>query len=242
MAIKSKKLSLKVFTEQRPPLGSYEPALSPKTAPDSFSHPEDALDLESYIGQVAPAFVLPNVIELDGIKEATSGQGVIVDNVVMKNGVVLIGDGSVTAPSLTFDSQNSLGLYKFGSNVLGVASNGVSSLRISSGGIATGAAAIDTIYANSINSRIGPGAFSVSVDFETLQTTGTNDALTLALGQYGMVKKIVMTVDGGDGILTPTGLIGGTTITFSAVGQTASLISLGAGGWAVLSLNGAVLA
>jgi hypothetical protein len=52
MAIKSKKLSLKVFTEQRPPLGSYEPALSPKTKPDSFSHPEDAFDLKQYIEDV----------------------------------------------------------------------------------------------------------------------------------------------------------------------------------------------
>jgi hypothetical protein len=52
MAIKSKKLSLKVFTEQRPPLGSYEPALSPKTAPNSFSHPEDAFDLKQYIEDV----------------------------------------------------------------------------------------------------------------------------------------------------------------------------------------------
>jgi hypothetical protein len=52
MAIKSKKLSLKVFTEQRPPLGSYEPALSPVTRPDSFSHPEDAFDLKQYIEDV----------------------------------------------------------------------------------------------------------------------------------------------------------------------------------------------
>ena len=52
MAVKSKKLSLKVFTEQRPPLGSYEPALSSKTKPDSFSHPEDAFDLKQYIEDV----------------------------------------------------------------------------------------------------------------------------------------------------------------------------------------------
>lgn len=52
MAIKSEKLSLKVFTEKRPPLGSYEPALSPKTKPDSFSHPEDAFDLKKYIEDV----------------------------------------------------------------------------------------------------------------------------------------------------------------------------------------------
>lgn len=52
MAIKSEKLSLKVFTEKRPPLGSYEPALSPKTKPDSFAHPEDAFDLKKYIEDV----------------------------------------------------------------------------------------------------------------------------------------------------------------------------------------------
>lgn len=86
MAI-NKKLSLKVFTEKRPPLGSYEPALSPKTAPDSFSHPEDAFDLETYIGQVAPAFTLPNIIELDGINEATTNGGITIDGVLIKDGV-----------------------------------------------------------------------------------------------------------------------------------------------------------
>jgi len=83
----NKKLSLKVLTEKKPALGSYEPALSPKTAPNSFSHPEDALDLDTYIGQVAPAFVLPNVIELDGINEATLNGGVTIDGLLLKDGV-----------------------------------------------------------------------------------------------------------------------------------------------------------
>ena len=102
----NKKLSLKVLTEKKPASGSYEPVLSPKTAPNSFSHPEDALDLDTYIGQVAPAFVLPNVIELDGIKEATSNQGVIVDNVVMKNGSIFLSyDSSLTpGPTHTIDA------------------------------------------------------------------------------------------------------------------------------------------
>lgn len=63
----------------------------------------------------------------------------------------------------------------------------------------------------------------------------------MAAGTAGQIKIITMKTDGGDGTLTPTGLRGGTTITFSAVGQTATLIYLDSA-WIVLSLVGAVLA
>ncbi|MGV3485962.1 MAG: hypothetical protein ACO1RT_16220 [Planctomycetaceae bacterium] len=68
-------------------------------------------------------------------------------------------------------------------------------------------------------SLAGAGAVNVTSAFTALTTTGAN-ALTLADGTYpGQIKEILMTVDAGDGTLTPTNLANGTTITFSNVGD-----------------------
>ena len=50
-----------------------------------------------------------------------------------------------------------------------------------------------------------------------------------------------MVVDGGDGTLTPSNLAGGTTITFDAVGDTATLVFDGTN-WNVAGISGAVVA
>lgn len=218
-------LSKKITTNKRPVKGSYNPAMSPTVKGPTFPAPEDILD----------DFTIDK-IHVGTLYESNPGSGIVLASKLK------LDDGSVTEPSLTFNSQDTLGLYKFGSNILGVASNGSSTTRLTGTGIATTELSVDGIVTNTVSARVGPGAFSTTIGFETLETTGNNDALTLGLATYGMIKQIVMTVDAGDGILTPTGLIGGTTITFGAVGNTATLIALGAGGWAVLSLNGAVLA
>ena len=69
----------------------------------------------------------------------------------------------------------------------------------------------------------GAGAISVATYFTAWTTTST-DAATLANGTIkGQLKKIQMIVDGGDGTLTPTSLLGGTTITFADAGDVALL-------------------
>ena len=70
------------------------------------------------------------------------------------------------------------------------------------------------------------------------------NALTLANGAQGQIKNIVYVAEaaGGDtGVLTPTNLGAGTTITFNAVGDACQLQYIGTDWWAV-SLRGAVLA
>lgn len=70
----------------------------------------------------------------------------------------------------------------------------------------------------------GAGAVNVTSTMTVLTTTGVN-ALTLANGtRVGQIKEIMMTVDGGDGTLTPTSLSGATTITFSNVGDYVMLL------------------
>lgn len=86
----------------------------------------------------------------------------------------------------------------------------------------------------------GAGAVNITTKTTLLVTTGIN-ALTLANGTDGQIKTIIHKTYGGNGILTPTNLLGGTTITFSAIGQTATLLFKD-GKWNVIGLVGAVLA
>jgi hypothetical protein len=87
----------------------------------------------------------------------------------------------------------------------------------------------------------GAGAVNTTDMLTSLTTTGATQALTLANGTLGQIKIISHIVDGGSAVLTPTTKIGFTTITFTAVGDSAMLIYT-ALGWDVVSLNGAVAA
>ena len=75
-----------------------------------------------------------------------------------------------------------------------------------------------------------------------LTTTGAN-ALTLADGSTsGQIKIVNMIVDGGDGTLTPATFANGTTITFDAVGESATLVWNSTVGWVATSTVGATIA
>ena len=90
----------------------------------------------------------------------------------------------------------------------------------------------------------GPGAVNITQPVTKFTSTATGNALTLANGVEGQLKTIVYVAEaaGGDtGILTPTNLGAGTTITFNAVGDACVLQFLGSDWWAI-SLRGAVLA
>lgn len=86
----------------------------------------------------------------------------------------------------------------------------------------------------------GAGAINVTTKRTDITTTAAN-AYTLANGAVGQIKKIVMVVDGGDATITPTTLLGYTTITLSAVGESVEL-QYGTGGWAIIGGNGYVAA
>ena len=86
----------------------------------------------------------------------------------------------------------------------------------------------------------GAGAIDIVSYISEVTTTGA-DALTLADGEEGQHKVIVMVADGGDGTLTPSNLAGGTTITFNDVGDSASLLFTN-GSWHVIGQNGVTIA
>ncbi len=93
----------------------------------------------------------------------------------------------------------------------------------------------------SVQNLSGAGAVNVTDMYTSLTTTGAAQALTLANGTVGQIKIITHTVDGGSAVLTPTTKIGFTTITFTAVGESATLIYSSAG-WVIVALFGAVSA
>ena len=120
--------------------------------------------------------------------------------------------------------------------------NGFQSVTVSS---TTGAVTVNSSFGKDVvlstQSLSGAGAVNVTDAFTSLTTTGAAQALTLANGSVGEVKVIVHTVDGGSAILTPTTKIGFTTITFTAVGDAATLIYTSAG-WAVIGSKGVTIA
>jgi len=87
----------------------------------------------------------------------------------------------------------------------------------------------------------GAGAVNVTDMLTSLTTTGAAQALTLANGTTGQIKIISHVVDGGSAVLTPTTKIGFTTITFTNVGDSATLVYTAAG-WAIVGISGAVAA
>lgn len=93
----------------------------------------------------------------------------------------------------------------------------------------------------SVQSLSGAGAVNVTDMFTSLTTSGAAQALTLANGTVGQIKVISHVVDAGSAVLTPTTKIGFTTVTFTNVGDSVTLIYTSAG-WAVIGSYGASVA
>lgn len=120
--------------------------------------------------------------------------------------------------------------------------NGFQSITINS---TTGAVTVNSTFDTGVvlgtQSLSGAGAVDITNAFTSLTTTGASQALTLADGTVGEMKVIVHTVDGGSAVLTPTTKIGFSTITFTAVGDSATLIYTSAG-WAIIGSRGVTIA
>ena len=86
------------------------------------------------------------------------------------------------------------------------------------------------------------GDVTVTEATTTIATTGATTH-TLANGATGQLKIIVMIADAGDAVLTPTTLLGYSTITFNTVGDSVVLMFLDATrGWAIVSNQGCTIA
>lgn len=94
----------------------------------------------------------------------------------------------------------------------------------------------------STDTRSGTGAVSVTKDTTKLTSTGPAEAITIADGADGQIKRIVHDVDGGSMVLTPTTKTGWSTATFTNAGDTLTLIFVTTRGWMVVGNYGTVVA
>ena len=88
----------------------------------------------------------------------------------------------------------------------------------------------------SVQALSGPGAVNITQSVTKFTSTAAGNALTLADGVSGQTKTIVYVAEaaGADtGVLTPTNLGAGTTITFTSVGNACVLQFLNSDWWVV---------
>ena len=110
----------------------------------------------------------------------------------------------------------------------------------------TGAATIGSLAAPLVfsvtDTLTGAGAIPATSAVTLYTSNGASQALTLADGTHGQLKTIVHAVDGGSGILTPSTKTGYTNITFTAAGDSATLMFLTTRGWIVTGTRGVTVA
>ena len=111
-------------------------------------------------------------------------------------------------------------------------------------GVFTTNATYNATITGGVQALSGAGAADLTNLITELTTAGGAAAVTLADGSTtsGQVKIINMIVDGGDGTLTPVTFANGTTITFDAVAESATLVWNSTIGWVATSVQGATIA
>lgn len=165
-----------------------------------------------------------------------------------------INNVSITAPAAaatltianakTLTVNNSITLVGTDATTMTFPSTSASLARTDAAQTFTGAQTFNGPVVQDVQALSGPGAINITQPVTVFTSSATGDALTLADGVQGQLKTIVYVAEtaGGDtGVLTPTNLGAGTTITFNAVGDACTLQFLGTDWWAI-SLRGAVLA
>jgi len=180
-----------------------------------------------------PTFVTPTL----GVASATT-----------INNVTITAPGSTSTFTLgagkTFTVNHSLTLAGTDFTTMTFPSTSASIARTDAAQTFTGTQTFSGPIVGGAQALSGAGAVNITQLTTKFTSTATGNALTLADGVEGQIKVIVYVAEaaGGDtGILTPTNLGAGTTITFNTIGDACILQFLGTDWWAV-SLRGAVLA
>ena len=181
----------------------------------------------------SPALVTPTL----GVATATSINKVAI-TAPATGATLTIADGK------TLTANHSLTLAGTDSTTMTFPSTSATVARTDAAQTFTGSQTFNGPVIEGVQALSGPGAVNITQPVTKFTSTATGNALTLANGVEGQIKTIVYVAEaaGGDtGILTPTNLGAGTTITFNAVGDACILQFLGSDWWAI-SLRGAVLA
>ena len=152
-------------------------------------------------------------------------------------GVAVIRDGAGNATVAEFVS----GGFKISGTFEATGAATITGALTVVGATSLGALA-EPLVLTSSQSISGPDAVSATTAVTLFTSTGASQALTLGDGTNGQIKTIVHVVDGGSGILTPTTKTGYTTITFTAAGDSATLMFLTTRGWIIIGTRGVTVA
>jgi len=181
----------------------------------------------------SPTLVTPVL----GVATATSINKVAITAPVT-SATLTIADGK------TLTANHSLTLAGTDSTTMTFPSTSASIARTDAAQTFTGSQTFNGPVIGAVQALSGPGAVNITQPVTKFTSTAAGNALTLADGVEGQTKTIVYVAEaaGGDtGVLTPSNLGAGTTITFNAVGDACTLQFLGSDWWAI-ALRGAVLA
>ena len=86
-----------------------------------------------------------------------------------------------------------------------------------------------------VENASGGGAISLTTGVTFITTTGT-ESYSLADGTEGQFKIIIMKVDGGNATITPTNLVGWTSVRFTDVNNNVMFL-YGSTGWNIIALQ-----
>lgn len=148
------------------------------------------------------------------------------------------------ADGKTFTVNHSLTLAGTDTTTMTFPSTSATIARTDAAQTFTGNQTFSNAIIGAVQALSGAGAVNLTTLTTAFTSTAAGNALTLADGVAGQLKMIVYVAEaaGGDtGILTPTNLGAGSTITFNAIGNSCLLQFIGTDWW-VVSLNGAVVA
>jgi hypothetical protein len=165
---------------------------------------------------------MPDVgLQVDVDARATTGTGVKITSNAAGSGADIEAISTGANENLNLDAKGTGEVHLAATSTGNVVANRHVALGVSAGG--AGSTFVPLVPIAAQQDLSGPGAVNITTFCTKLTTTGA-DAFTLANGAViGQLKKVQMIVDGGDGVLTPANLAGGTTITFADAGDFALL-------------------
>lgn len=140
------------------------------------------------------------------------------------------------ANSKTLTVNNTLALTGTDSTTMTFPTTSATLARTDAAQTFTGTQTFAGPIVESVQALSGPGAVNITQSVTKFTSTAAGNALTLADGVSGQTKTIVYVAEaaGADtGVLTPTNLGAGTTITFTSVGNACVLQFLNSDWWVV---------
>lgn len=129
------------------------------------------------------------IIDVNWANPTMSDIATQLNNVITRDGVlgalnpIKFASGSAAAPSITFTADPALGLYRIGSNILGIAVSGVEAVRVAAGGVTLASSLVLSSgqIATPLGS-VGAPSYSIAGDLNTGVWSPAADTVAMSVG------------------------------------------------------------